>query len=55
MEFSAGIAGYVLRDKTTSFLTEELQNSMKSYQFNSKDPNAQTVMWDTIQRQVSLI
>jgi hypothetical protein len=51
MEFSAGIAGYVLRDKTSSYLTDELQNSMKKYQFNpgKNDVNGETYAWDTIQ------
>ncbi|XP_063921647.1 CD63 antigen-like isoform X2 [Zophobas morio] len=51
MEFSAGIAGYVLRDKTIDFLTEELQQSTQDYEFNNPKPNPQTYMWDKIQSQ----
>lgn len=54
MEFSAGIAGYVLRDQTSSFLTDKLKQSIKDYEFNVENPNPTTIMWDEIQRDVSI-
>jgi len=49
MEFSAGIAGYVLRDQTTSYLRENLINSMKDYKRLPEEANSVTIMWDLIQ------
>ncbi|XP_030759336.1 CD63 antigen-like isoform X3 [Sitophilus oryzae] len=42
-EFSAGIAGYVLRDKTISYLENTLQENLKSYNSSTHD------IWDLIQ------
>ncbi|XP_057653452.1 CD63 antigen [Diorhabda carinulata] len=47
-EFSAGIAGYVLRNKTGRYLEEAMSNSMKDY---SVDSSASSFMWDLIQRE----
>ncbi|RZC35976.1 Tetraspannin domain containing protein, partial [Asbolus verrucosus] len=49
MEFSAGIAGYVLRDNTASYLEKKLEDTMKKYDFNENTTSAVTIMWDTIQ------
>ncbi|CAH1965827.1 unnamed protein product [Acanthoscelides obtectus] len=46
-EFSAGIAGYVLRDKTSAYLEQELTRSMNLY---TKDITT-AIMWDTIQEE----
>ncbi|XP_050499919.1 leukocyte surface antigen CD53-like isoform X3 [Diabrotica virgifera virgifera] len=44
-EFSAGIAGYVLRDKTEKYLTDSLTTAMDKY--NSSSSTA--TMWDLVQ------
>ncbi|CAH1156224.1 unnamed protein product [Phaedon cochleariae] len=46
-EFSAGIAGYVLRDKTSSYLESTMLENKKLY--GNKDYEAITKMWDIIQ------
>ncbi|CAH1115107.1 unnamed protein product [Psylliodes chrysocephalus] len=45
-EFSAGIAGYVLRDKTTNYLTTSMTDSLSQY-YKGVDPA--TGLWDIIQ------
>ncbi|CAG9862354.1 unnamed protein product [Phyllotreta striolata] len=45
-EFSAGIAGYVLRDKTEGFLESSMKDTIQEYQ-QGKQPAMH--MWDTIQ------
>lgn len=48
-EFSAGIAGYVLRDKTTNYLTTSMTDSLSQY-YKGVDPA--TGLWDIIQPKV---
>ncbi|CAH1260428.1 unnamed protein product [Diabrotica balteata] len=44
-EFSAGIAGYVLRDKTSNYLEDSLTTAM--YKYNNSTSTA--TMWDLVQ------
>nr|CAH7713088.1 unnamed protein product [Callosobruchus chinensis] len=46
-EFSAGIAGYVLRDKTSAYLEAELTETMQHYD----NDTTTAIMWDTIQEE----
>ncbi|VEN60522.1 unnamed protein product [Callosobruchus maculatus] len=46
-EFSAGIAGYVLRDRTSAYLETELSKTMKHYD----EDTTTAIMWDTIQEE----
>lgn len=52
LELAAGIAGYALRDTTTDFLTDKLTESLDSY--NVSGDGEVTVMWDLIQKEVSV-
>lgn len=49
LELAAGIAGYALRNQTTSYLTGTLTESMQDYKLSSDT----TYMWDLIQKEVS--
>jgi len=49
-EFSAGIAGYVLRNQTEEYLETTLEASIDDYQPNSQSVNEVTYVWDLIQK-----
>lgn len=52
LEFSAGIAGYVLRNDTTEILRESLNVTLKEYN-NTADYEYITKLWDRVQTNVS--
>lgn len=52
MEFSAGIAGYVLRNDTTEILRSSLNTTLHEYK-NTAEYGYITSLWDRVQTNVS--
>lgn len=54
LQLAAGISGYVLRNQTKDLLMGSLSATMELYS-NETQSNEYTILWDQVQRNVSLV